>query len=70
MINTAIVLRGVRLIEDFVFQVQGLDEDNCRAILKMSVSGEVSTISQFALQLVSKKDYDKYSKYLSKYSYL
>ena len=51
-----------------MFQVQGLDEDNSRVILKMAVSGDTITISQFAIQLVNKKDYDKYSKYLSKFS--
>ena len=47
-------------------QVEGLDEDNSRVILKLSLSSETVTISQFAVELVSKKDFDKYSKYLSK----
>ena len=49
------------------FQVEGIDEDNCRVIVCMTLSGDRVTLSQLAVKLVEKEEYKKYSKYLSKY---
>ena len=49
-----------------LFQIQGIDEDNSRVIVKMTLSGESITISQFAAQLITEKDYNMNSKVLSK----
>ena len=48
-----------------VGQVAGQDEDNNRVMLRLALTGEIINISQHNMQLVSKTDYNKYSKYLS-----
>ncbi len=48
-------------------QVEGLDEDNVRVVLKLAVGGDTISLSQGAVKLVNGKEYDKYSKYLSMY---
>ena len=42
-------------------QVEGLDGDNARAVVRLAVSNDVLTISQHAVQLVSKKEFVKKS---------
>ena len=49
-----------------IFQVQGIDEENARVMVKFALSGETATISQFCINLVDEKHYRKYAKYLSK----
>jgi len=46
-------------------QVEGLDEDNAQVMVKLTLSRNMATASQYVVKLVSKKEYDKYSKYLS-----
>ncbi|XP_067678697.1 G-patch domain and KOW motifs-containing protein-like [Haliotis asinina] len=46
--------------------IEGLDDDNARIMVKLTLSGKIVTISQYSVQLVSKKDYEKFSKYLNK----
>ena len=48
-------------------QVEGLDEDNAQVMVKLTLSRNMATASQYVVKLVSKKEYDKYSKYLSEY---
>ncbi|XP_044124225.1 G-patch domain and KOW motifs-containing protein [Bufo gargarizans] len=49
-------------------KVEGLDADNCRALVKLAIGGKVVTVSQFALRLVSGAEYSKYAKDLSRLS--
>ncbi|XP_071118672.1 G-patch domain and KOW motifs-containing protein-like [Haliotis cracherodii] len=46
--------------------IEGLDDDNARTMVKLTLSGKIVTISQYSIELVSKKDYEKFSKYLNK----
>ncbi|XP_046544903.1 LOW QUALITY PROTEIN: G-patch domain and KOW motifs-containing protein-like [Haliotis rubra] len=46
--------------------IEGLDDDNARIMVKLTLSGKIVTISQYSVELVSKKDYEKFSKYLNK----
>ncbi|XP_077142117.1 G-patch domain and KOW motifs-containing protein-like isoform X2 [Ranitomeya variabilis] len=46
-------------------KVEGLDADNCRAMVKLAIGGEVVTVSKFTLRLVSRAEYNKYAKDLS-----
>lgn len=46
-------------------QIEGVDMENSRVIVKMSLSGDKVTLSQFAVKLVTDEEYKKYSKYLS-----
>ena len=50
----------------YFLQIEGTDEDNARVVIKLTLSGEKVTIAQAAVKAVSRKEYDKYSKYLSK----
>ncbi|XP_077139878.1 G-patch domain and KOW motifs-containing protein isoform X1 [Ranitomeya variabilis] len=49
-------------------KVEGLDADNCRAMVKLAIGGEVVTVSQFTLRLVSRAEYNKYAKDLSRFN--
>ncbi|XP_071504271.1 G-patch domain and KOW motifs-containing protein-like [Diadema antillarum] len=49
-------------------KIEGVDEDNLRVVVKFALSGQSATVSQFAVQLVSKEDYKKYAKDLGKFS--
>ena len=48
-----------------VDQVAGLDEDNSRVMVAMALGGDIVTVSQNCVRLVSKQEYDKCHKYLS-----
>ena len=48
-----------------VLQIEGVDPENARAVVKLAIGGKTATISQHALKLIERKDYDKYSKDLS-----
>ena len=47
--------------------VEGLDEDNARVMLKLTLSGKIVNIMQCNVRVVNKKEYEKYSKYLNKH---
>lgn len=51
----------------FLFQISGVDCENARVLVAMAIDSEVVSISQFAVKLVTKKEFDKFSKYLSEY---
>ena len=48
-----------------LLQVEGLDSDNARVMVQLTISGQKVTLSQYAVRAVSAKEYKKYSKYLS-----
>ena len=45
-----------------------MDEDTSRVVIKFALNNQSATLSQFAVQLVSKEDYKRYSKDLGKLS--
>lgn len=49
-----------------VFQIEGVDPDNARVMVKLAIGSKTVTISQYAVKLVFRKEYEKYSKDLSK----
>ncbi|XP_019963524.2 G-patch domain and KOW motifs-containing protein [Paralichthys olivaceus] len=49
-------------------KIEGVDPDNARAVVKLAIGGKTVTISQHAIKLVGRKEYDKYSKDLSRLS--
>lgn len=59
-----VVLKGIHA--DLYGVIEGIDEDNARVIIKLSLNNQVVTLSQYAVKLVSQKEYDKYSKYINK----
>ncbi|XP_041358208.1 G-patch domain and KOW motifs-containing protein-like [Gigantopelta aegis] len=52
--------------KDFYGIIEGIDEDNARVMVKLALSGHTATLSQYGIQLVGQKEYEKYSKYLNK----
>ena len=65
--NSAIVVfRTSRVDKIFSLQVEGLDEDNARLMVKLTISGKLANLSQYNVKLVTSKEYNKYSKYISK----
>lgn len=46
-------------------QIEGVDPDNARVVVKLAIGGKTVTISQYAVKLVGRKEYDKYGKDLS-----
>ncbi|KAI1891196.1 hypothetical protein AGOR_G00162460 [Albula goreensis] len=54
--------------KDLYGKIEGVDPDNARLMVKLAIGGKMVTISQYAVQLVGRKEYDKYSKDLSRLS--
>ncbi|MCI4381148.1 hypothetical protein PGIGA_G00248390 [Pangasianodon gigas] len=54
--------------KDLYGKIEGVDTDNARVVVKLAIGGKSVTISQYSLRLVSRKEYDKYSKDLSRLS--
>merc|ERR1719511_578251 len=52
--------------KDLYGVVEGLDEDNCRVVVKLSISSAAVSVPQAVVKVVTRKDYEKYSKYLNK----
>ncbi|CAG0881022.1 unnamed protein product [Darwinula stevensoni] len=50
-------------------QVEGLDPDTARVIVKLAISGSVETISELAVKIVGSKEYRESSKILNKEKY-
>ncbi|XP_067949149.1 G-patch domain and KOW motifs-containing protein-like [Watersipora subatra] len=59
-----VILKGPHI--DLYGTIEGVDDDNCRCVVKLSLSQEVVDLSQFALRLVDKQEFDKFSRYLNK----
>lgn len=55
--------------KDLYGQVEGLDDENARVIVKLALGGKTTTVSELFVSLVSKKDYQKYGKLLNKEKY-
>ncbi|KAM9341827.1 G-patch domain and KOW motifs-containing protein [Pholidichthys leucotaenia] len=53
---------------DLYGKIEGIDPDNVRVVVKLAIGGKTVTISQYAIKLVGRKEYDKYSKDLSRLS--
>ncbi|KAG7519162.1 G-patch domain and KOW motifs-containing [Solea senegalensis] len=49
-------------------KIEGLDPDNARAMVKLAIGGQTITISQHTIKLIERKEYEKYSKDLSRLS--
>ncbi|XP_062283268.1 G-patch domain and KOW motifs-containing protein [Scomber scombrus] len=49
-------------------KIEGVDPDNARVMVKLAVGGKTVTISQYGIKLVGRKEYEKYSKDLSRFS--
>lgn len=50
-----------------VLQIDGVDPDNARVMVTLAIGGKTVTVSQYAVKLVGRKEYEKYGKDLSKY---
>lgn len=42
-----------------------MDPDNARVMVKLAIGSKTVTVSQYAVKLVGRKEYDKYGKDLS-----
>ncbi|XP_078393762.1 G-patch domain and KOW motifs-containing protein, partial [Cetorhinus maximus] len=49
-------------------KIEGLDPDNARVLVKLALGGKVVTVSQYNIQFSNKKEYERYSKDLSRLS--
>lgn len=50
-----------------VLQIEGVYPDNARVVVKLAIGGKTVDISQYVVKLVGRKEYDRYSKDLSKW---
>lgn len=51
-------------------EVQGFDEEAGRIILKTAINNKILNVNEILVQLVTKTEYTKFSKYLSKHLHL
>ncbi|MEQ2197978.1 hypothetical protein XENOCAPTIV_005943, partial [Xenoophorus captivus] len=49
-------------------KIEGVDADNARVLVKLAIGGKTVTVSQYGVKLVGRKEYEKYSKDLSRLS--
>ncbi|XP_060930801.1 G-patch domain and KOW motifs-containing protein [Limanda limanda] len=61
-----LVVSGVH--KDLYGKIEGVDPENARAVVKLAIGGKTAAISQHALKVVERKEYDKNSKDLSRLS--
>lgn len=54
----------------FSFQVESLDEENARVVVRFSIGGGQESLNEYLLQLVSNAEYKKYSKVLSEFCFI
>ncbi|XP_059189278.1 G-patch domain and KOW motifs-containing protein [Centropristis striata] len=54
--------------KDLYGKIEGVDADNARVVVKLAIGGKSATISQYAVKLVGRKEYDKNCKDLSRLS--
>ena len=59
-------LNNLVITSTHVLQIEGVDPDNARVMVKLAIGSKTVTVSQYAVKLVGRKEYDKYSKDLSK----
>lgn len=55
--------------KDLYGQVESLDDENARVIIKLALGGKMATVSELFVTLVSKKDYQRDGKLLNKEKY-
>ncbi|XP_042337365.1 G-patch domain and KOW motifs-containing protein-like, partial [Plectropomus leopardus] len=48
--------------KDLYGKIEGVDADNARVVVKLAIGSKSATISQYAVKLVGRKEYDKNSK--------
>ncbi|XP_054464930.1 G-patch domain and KOW motifs-containing protein [Anoplopoma fimbria] len=53
---------------DLYGKIEGVDADNARVVVKLAIGGRSATISQHAIKLVGREEYDKNCKDLSRLS--
>lgn len=49
--------------------MQGFDEESARVIVKTALKGEILTVNEYLILLVTKEEFGKNSKVLSKLNY-
>ncbi|KAL6119336.1 gpkow [Pungitius sinensis] len=54
--------------KDMYGKIEGVDADNARVVVKLAIGGRSATISQYAIKLVGRKEYDKNGKDLTRLS--
>ncbi|XP_026188549.1 G-patch domain and KOW motifs-containing protein [Mastacembelus armatus] len=54
--------------KDLYGKIEGVDPDNARVVVKLAIGSKTVTVSQYAIKLVGRKEYEKYSKDLSRLS--
>ncbi|TKS76868.1 G patch domain and KOW motifs-containing protein [Collichthys lucidus] len=54
--------------KDLYGKIEGVDPDNARVMVKLAIGSKTVTVSQYAIKLVGRKEYEKYSKDLSRLS--
>jgi hypothetical protein len=47
--------------------VESFDEDNARVVVRMAIGNTAVTVSQFGVEVVSLKDYERDSKCISQF---
>lgn len=52
--------------KDLYGKIEGIDPDNARVMVKLAIGGKTVTISQYAVKLIGRKEYEKYGKDLSR----
>ncbi|XP_014899725.1 G-patch domain and KOW motifs-containing protein [Poecilia latipinna] len=62
------VLVGSGAHKDLYGKIEGVDADNARVVVKLAIGGKTVTLSQYGVKLVGRKEYEKYSKDLSRLS--
>lgn len=50
----------------YYFQIVSLDEDNGRVVVDITIKKETVSLSEFMMQAVTKSEFDKQSKVISK----
>ena len=48
-------------------EVQGLDDENCRAIVKTAITNEILSLNEFLIVLVNKEEFEKNSRVISEF---
>ncbi|XP_022082483.1 G patch domain and KOW motifs-containing protein-like isoform X2 [Acanthaster planci] len=49
-------------------KIEGVDEDNARLVIKLALSGQAVTLSQYNVTIVEKEEYKRFSKDISHFS--
>ncbi|XP_064473645.1 G-patch domain and KOW motifs-containing protein-like [Ornithodoros turicata] len=55
--------------KDLYGQVEGLDDENARVLVKLALGGKIATVNELFIRLVTQKEYQKEGKLLNKDKY-